>query len=171
MRISSWASHDAEQLALQGRVRSLQARQPGTMRRLAFLLFLCMAAACEQPDEHIRLVTVESQDRLGLSLRELPEATLKSIGLAYGLAVIRLGAAGERAGLRVGDVVHGVGETRIRNLNDFSRALAEPREGRVSLLVRRGKTDLQVPVEVGALRPESGMLRLPRAPKDTLLRT
>ena len=140
------------------------------MRLLALILLLPIAA-CEPPDEYFRLITVESQDRLGLSLRELPEATLKSIGLAYGLAVIRLGKAGELAGLRVGDVVYGVGETRIRNLNDFSRALAEPREGRVSLLVRRGKTDFQVPMEVGALRPEGGMLTLPRAPKDTLLRT
>jgi membrane-associated protease RseP (regulator of RpoE activity) len=138
--------------------------------RLFALILLLPIAACEPPDEYFRLITVESQDRLGLSLRELPEATLKSIGLGYGLAVIRLGKAGELAGLRVGDVVHGVGETRIRNLNDFSRALAEPRDGRVSLLVRRGKTDFQVPMEVGALRPEGGMLRLPRAPKDTLLR-
>ena len=139
------------------------------MRLLALILLLPIVA-CEPPDEYFRLITVESQDRLGLSLRELPEATLKSIGLGYGLAVIRLGKAGELAGLRVGDVVYGVGETRIRNLNDFSRALAEPRDGRVSLLVRRGKTDFQVPMEVGALRPEGGMLRLPRAPKDTLLR-
>ena len=139
--------------------------------RLFALILLLPIAACEPPDEYFRLITVESQDRLGLSLRELPEATLKSIGLGYGLAVIRLGKAGELAGLRVGDVVFGVGETRIRNLNDFSRALAEPRDGRVSLLVRRGKTDFQVPMEVGALRPEGGMLRLPRAPKDTLLRT
>ncbi len=140
------------------------------MRTLALLLLLA-TAACEQPDEHFRLITVESQDRLGLSLRELPEATLKSIGLGYGLAVIRLGKAGELAGLRVGDVVYGVGEVKIRNLNDFSRALAEPRDGRVSLLVRRGRNDLQVPMEVRALRPDGGTLRLPGAPKDTLLRT
>ena len=38
------------------------------------LLFLVAAvAACDAPDETFRLVTVESQDRLGLSLRELPE--------------------------------------------------------------------------------------------------
>jgi S1-C subfamily serine protease len=140
------------------------------MRRLALLLLVALAA-CEAPEEHMRLITVESQDRLGLSLRELPEATLRSIGLAYGLAVIQLGRAGELAGLRVGDVVYGVGETRIRNLHDFGKALAERREGRVSLLVRRGKEDLQVPMEVGALRPEGGMLKLPRPSKDTLLRT
>ena len=142
----------------------------GTMRRLALLLLLALAG-CEGPEEHFRLVTVETQDRLGLSLRELPEATLKSIGLGYGLAVIRLGRAGELAGLRVGDVVYGVGDTRIRNVHDFGKALAEQREGRISLLVRRGKADLHVPMNVEALRPEGGMLKLPRPPRDTLLRT
>jgi len=143
------------------------------MRRFVLLLFTVAAvAACDAPDvEHFRLVTVESQDRLGLSLRELPEATLKSIGLGYGLAVIRLGKAGERAGLRLGDVVYGVNQTRIRNLQEFSRALGQLQDGRVSLLVRRGSSDLQVPLEIGVLPPDGGTLRVPRPATDTLLRT
>jgi membrane-associated protease RseP (regulator of RpoE activity) len=141
------------------------------MQRLLLALLLVAVAACDAPEEHFRLVTVESHERVGLSLRELPEATLKSIGLGYGLAVIRLGRAAELAGLRVGDVVYGVNQTKLRNLQDFSKALSQPREGRVSLLVRRGKSDLQVPIEVGVLRPEGGMLKLPRPATDTLLRT
>jgi membrane-associated protease RseP (regulator of RpoE activity) len=143
------------------------------MQRLALLVVILTVAiaACDAPEEHFRLVTVESQDRVGLSLRELPEATLKSIGLGYGLAVIRLGKAGERAGLRLGDVVYGINQTKIRNLQDFSKALSQPPDGRVSLLVRRGKTDLQVPMEIGVLRPEGGMLKVPRPATDTLLRT
>jgi S1-C subfamily serine protease len=143
------------------------------MRRLGLLLLLATlaTAACDAPEEHARLVTLESHDRLGLSLRELPEATLRSIGLAYGLAVIRLGRAGERAGLRVGDVVYGVNETKIGNLQEFSKALTQLSAGPVSLLVRRGKTDLQVPMDLGVLQPEGGMLKLPRPATDTLLRT
>ena len=136
-------------------------------------------AACDAPEEPMRLVTVESPDSQGLSLRELPRATLHSIGLAYGLAEIRLGRAGERAGLRVGDVVYGVNQTRIRNLQDFSKALSEPPDGQpreqvsgqVRLLVRRGKTDLYVPIDLRALRPDGGMWKMPRSPRDTLLRT
>lgn len=119
----------------------------------------------------MRLVTVETQDRSGLALRELPEATLRSIGLAYGLAVVRLGASGERAGLRVGDVVYGINETRIRSLHDFGKALAQPGDSRMSLLVRRGKNDVQVRMDAGALRPEGGVLKVPRPATDTLLRT
>lgn len=142
------------------------------MRVLALLILLLGVAACsDEVEEQFRLVTVESQDALGMSLRELPHATLSSIGLAYGLAVIRLGKAGEQAGLRVGDVVYGVNQTRIRNLQEFSKALSQPRDGRLSLLVRRGKTDLYVPMEARALRPDGGMLRGPRQTTDTLLRT
>jgi len=135
------------------------------------LLLAAAVAACDAPEDSFRLVTVESQDRLGLSLRELPEATLKSIGLGYGLAVIRVGREGERAGLRLGDVVYGVNETLIHNLQEFSSALGQPREGRLSLLVRRGKADVQVPLEGGALPSEDGVLRMPRPATDTLLRT
>jgi len=147
------------------------------MRRLALLLVplllvLAALAACDAPEEHFRLVTLESQDRVGLSLRELPEATLKSIGLGYGLAVIRIGKAGELAGLRMGDVVYGVNQTKLRNLQDFSKALSQPQEnGRVNLQVRRGRTDLQVPIEIRVLRPDGGMYKVPRPARDTLLRT
>jgi len=142
------------------------------MKRLALILLVMTLAtsACDAPEEQARLVTVESHDRLGLSLRELPEATLKSIGLAYGLAVIRLGRAGERAGLRIGDVVFGVNETKIRNLQEFSKALTRLPEGHVSLLVRRGRTDLQVPMEFGELAPEGGTFKIRRPATDTLLR-
>jgi S1-C subfamily serine protease len=141
------------------------------MRYLVVLVLAASLAGCDAPEESFRLVTVESQDQLGLSLRELPEATLKSIGLGYGLAVIRVGKEGERAGLRLGDVVYGVNQTRIRNLQEFSNALAQLRDGRLSLLVRRGKSDLQVPLEIGVLPPEDGVLRMPRPSTDTLLRT
>ena len=142
------------------------------MRWPALLLLLLALAACDAPEEHFRLITVESQDSLGMSLRELPQATLSSIGLGYGLAVIKLGRAGELAGLRIGDVVYGVNQTKIRNLQEFSKALTQPpQEGRLSLLVRRGKTDVQVPMDVGALRPEGGFLKMPRSPTETLLRT
>jgi S1-C subfamily serine protease len=145
------------------------------MRTLAWLLVVLLGA-CGAPDDELKLATVDAQEGLGMSLRELPRATLDSIGLRYGLAVVRLEAVAEQAGLRLGDVVYGVNRTRLRSLQDFSRALAEPGDGRVALMVRRGRTDLYVPLEVGAARAPEGARkdgnRLPlRQPTDTLLRT
>jgi hypothetical protein len=37
--------------------------------------------------------------------------------------------------------------------------------------VRRGKSDLQVPIEIRVLRPDGGMYKVPRPSRDTLLRT
>ena len=139
--------------------------------RLPALLLLLALAACDAAEEHFRLVTLEGGDSAGLSLRELPKATLSSIGLGYGLGVVKPGVAAERAGLRVGDVVYGVNHSRIYSVEEFSQAIAKPGNGRVGLLVRRGKTDLYVPIELGALRQPEGPPRGLRRPTDTLLRT
>jgi len=145
------------------------------IRALALVMVLALGA-CDPPEDQLTLATVNAEEGLGLSLRELPRATLSAIGLGYGLAVVRLGAAAERAGLRVGDVVYGVNQTRIRSLHEFSKAIAQPGHGRVGLLVRRGKTDLYVALELGAggppqTGPGDGQ-RLPLRPStDTLLRT
>jgi hypothetical protein len=139
------------------------------MRRLVLLFFLALGG-CDAPEEYASLVTLESQDRLGMSLRELPKGTLSSLGLGYGLAVIRLGRAAERAGLRVGDVVYGVNQTKFHNLQEFSKAIATPAQGRVSLLVRRGKTDFYVPMEIGTVGAPD-VFKGPRPATETLLRT
>lgn len=115
------------------------------------------------------VLTLEGGGSGGLSLRELPKATPHSIGLGYGLGVVKLGAAGERAGLRIGDVIYGVNHSRIYSVQEFSQAIAKPNDGRVGLLVRRGKTDLYVPMDLSAGRhPE---ITPPRRSTDTLLRT
>ena len=135
------------------------------MRVLLVLLALVLGG-CEAPDAHERLAGLQSHESLGMRLRELPRDTLAALGLGYGLAVVRLGAAAERAGLRLGDVVYGVNQREIGSLREFSQAVGEPADGRVSLLVRRGRTDLYVPFSVDA----RGAPALQRQPTDTLLR-
>jgi S1-C subfamily serine protease len=134
------------------------------MRALLFCLLIAIAG-CDAPEEHGKLAVLEGDAGLGMSLRELPRATLQSIGLGYGLAIVRLGEAAERAGLRLGDVVYGVNQKKVESLQEFSRAIAQPGNGSISLLVRRGKTDLYVPIDNGT----SGLPK--RQATDTLLRT
>jgi S1-C subfamily serine protease len=133
---------------------------------LALALFV---AACEAPPaDTLRLVMLEDAES-GLALRELPGATLQSLGLPYGLAVVQAGGAGERAGLRVGDVVYGVNRTRVRSFEEFNRLVGAPPAGRIGLLVRRGKTDFYVAMDLGRPRAPNGMPRPPA--RDTLLST
>jgi S1-C subfamily serine protease len=137
------------------------------LRLAAVLLAL---AACEAgPPDKLRLVTLAGAGPEGLSLRELPSPALESIGLAYGLAVVHAGTAAERAGLKVGDVVYGIGRQPVRSLEEFSRRLAAHAGTTIGLLVRRGKKDFYVAMELderGAPAPWPG-----RPPTDTLLRT
>ena len=139
------------------------------MRRLLSILLLAVAAtACDAPPSQLRQVTIESPPQLGLSLRELPASSLRAIGLAYGLTVVKAGSLAEKAGLRVGDVVYGVNQQRLRTIEDFTRFVAERADGGLGLLVRRGGVDFYVPMDLTGANPDG----VPRpASRDTLLRT
>jgi hypothetical protein len=136
------------------------------MRYFAPLLVLLLASCSPAPDAGLRLATIEGFGA-GLSLRELPPQTLKSLGLPYGLAVVKAAGVAERAGLRIGDVIYGINHSRVRSLEEFNRLLArEQGAGRLGLLVRRGRTDFYVAVDLAGGAPRGGP-----SPRETLLRT
>ena len=142
------------------------------MRWIAIALVLVIAG-CGKPATPLRQVNIESPAVLGLSLRELPPSMLSSLGLSYGLTVVKAGAAAERAGLRVGDVIYAVNEKRLSRIEDFTRIVAEQPGGSLGLLVRRGEADFYVPMDLGAGMPRApdGVPRIPGPARDTLLRT
>ena len=117
------------------------------LRKALVLLTLALAACgvAESDD----LITVDSPGGVPLILRELPKGTLQSIGLACGLAVVSTGGMAERAGLRVGDVVYGVNQTKFRSARELGRMLAQAQDRPLTLLVRRGKTDFYVDLKSG----------------------
>jgi len=135
-----------------------------------FLLAILLAlAACDAPESQLRQVTIESPESLGLSLREVPSSVLRSLGLGYGLSVVKAGSLAERAGLRIGDVVYAVNEKRLHSIEDFTRMfsgqMGSSGGGNLSLLVRRGTADFYVPMDLSTTQ------RPGPASKDTLLRT
>lgn len=140
------------------------------MKRWCLVAVLSLLAACDATPPQLRQVTIESPAALGLSLREVPEPALRAMGLPYGLSVIRAGSLAERSGLRVGDVVYGVNQKRLRTIEDFTRSVAEQPGGNLGLLVRRGGADVYVPMDLGAARRTDPFQPLPPS-KDTLLRT
>jgi serine protease Do len=141
------------------------------MRAIVLGLLLALAA-CESEAPPLRQVTIESPAALGLSLRELPAEALHASGLPYGLSVVKAGVLAERAGLRVGDIVYAVNEERLRRIEDFARLVAA-QTGTLALLVRRGKSDFYVPMDLSAAAPPApeGMPRFAPPARDTLLRT
>jgi S1-C subfamily serine protease len=132
------------------------------MKALLAALLLALVAACDAPETPLRTVSIESPAALGLSLRELPADVLRARGLAYGLAVVKAGTLAERAGLRIGDIIYAVNQRRLRNIEDFTRLVAEQAGGSLALLVRRGNSDFYVPMDLSGAAPGA---------KDRLLRT
>src|SRR5689334_17631171 len=140
-----------------------QIARKGAMRRMLLALLLALAA-CEAPESPLRQVTIESPEALGLSLREVPASVLRSLGLRYGLSVVKAGSLAEHAGLRVGDVVYAINEQRLHSIEDFTRIFASQADGNLGLRVRRGKADFYVPMDLGTV-PNGAPSR------DRLLRT
>jgi S1-C subfamily serine protease len=134
------------------------------MIRTLLAVLLVALAGCDAPQPPLRQVTIESPEALGLSLQELPSSVLRSLGLSYGLSVVKAGSLAQRAGLRVGDIVYEVNQRRLRTIEDFTRIVAEQPDGSLGLQVRRGNADFYVPVDLGAAGA-------PRPAEDTLLRT
>ena len=141
------------------------------LRRLALILLLALGG-CDDAPMRVALASVDDLDAIGLSLRELPRETLKSIGLSYGLVVVQAGAQAERAGLRLGDVVYGVNQKRIGSVAEFSSLVAAQPGAPLELLVRRGRTDFYVAMDPGGgAQRAPGMPRVGPPARDTLLRT
>lgn len=143
---------------------------------LALLLALLGGCGVDAtPETDLKLATIESPGAIGLSLRELPPSVLKSIGLSYGLAVVRADGMAAKAGLRMGDVVYGVNQQQLKSLEDFRRLVGEPGDAaQLGLLVRRGKSDFYVAMDLSGVPPprfpDGGAKPLPGS-RDTLLRT
>ena len=133
------------------------------MRPLVLVLALAVAA-CDAQETPLRQVTIESPEALGLSLREVPSSALRTLGLGYGLSVVKAGSLAEQAGLRVGDVVYAVNEQRLHSIEEFTRIFASQANGNLGLRVRRGKADFYVPMDLGTA-PSGASSR------DRLLRT
>ena len=133
------------------------------MRHLVLVLLLALAA-CEAPQPQLRQVTIESPEALGLSLREVPSAALRTLGLGYGLTVVKAGSLAEQAGLRVGDVVYAINDQRLHSIEEFTRLFASQASGNLGLRVRRGNADFYVPMDLGTAPNGTPS-------KDRLLRT
>ena len=137
------------------------------MRYSVLLVLVLAVAACDEGPRSGKLAIIDSPEA-GLSLRELPGPTLKSLGLPFGLAVVRSGGVAERAGLRIGDVIYGINQKKAGSLEEFNKLLAQQDSGSLGFLVRRGGSDFYVAVD-----PVTAPREIPKGPpaRDTLLRT
>ncbi len=88
---------------------------------------------------------------LGVRVQDLTEQLGEYFGVPEGRGVlitfVRSGSPAERAGLRAGDVIVAVDDTDVRNVREFTRALAS-KEGEVSLTIVRNKERQKITVSL-----------------------
>jgi len=88
-------------------------------------------------------------NRIGLILRDLTPQQKKKLNGKSGLLVVDAQGAAAQAGIRRGDVVLGLNNTEVQNLDQFNKQLtAIPNGKTVAVLVQRGDSTLYVPVKV-----------------------
>src|SRR4051812_44487468 len=115
---------------------------------------------------------------VGLQVRDVPVAALRALGVSYGVMVTKVRAPADRSRILPGDVIVGVNQSPVRNLEDFNRLVSEPVAGVLGLLVRRVDADLYISLEQGlGNASRGGGTALPdesfkrRSPTGTPLRT
>jgi len=90
-------------------------------------------------------------NRIGLILRELNPQQRKNLSGKNGLMVVDAQGTSAQAGIRRGDIILGLNNSDIQNLDQFNKQIAAVAAGKtVALLVQRGENTLYVPVKVGA---------------------
>jgi serine protease Do/serine protease DegQ len=93
-----------------------------------------------------RIAEVEKQKAGGQSVPELAGASLAEIergkNRAVGVAAVESGSPAFQHGIRPGDIIIGVNQRRVNNVQELSKALRQ--RGRVSLNVLRGDFALTI---------------------------
>jgi serine protease Do len=93
-----------------------------------------------------------SEEKLGVSVRELTKEQARSVGLSdLGVVVVEVkpGGAAEDAGIVRGDVIKEVNGVKVEHLEDYEKAMAARKKGGVvRLLIRRGGSSLFVALKL-----------------------
>jgi serine protease Do len=90
-------------------------------------------------------------NRIGLIVKEATPQQKKKLNGKNGLIVIDAQGAVAQAGVRRGDVILGLNNTEVQNLEQFNKQLASFAAGKlVALLVLRGENTVYVPIKIPA---------------------
>ena len=87
--------------------------------------------------------------RGGLALSELGADQRRALDLDYGVLVADATGEAARAGIRTGDIILAVNNTRIASVEDYRKAIAADPDGKsAAILVRRGDGTLYIPLKI-----------------------
>ena len=89
--------------------------------------------------------------QFGLTLSDLSDAQKSELKVSGGVLVENVQGAGQRAGVRRGDVILAINNQDVTSVEQFNQMMSQFDKGRiVALLVRRGANSLYIPFRVDA---------------------
>jgi serine protease Do len=100
------------------------------------------ARASEKPG------AVPDGGKLGLAVRALTPEERKAVGNVQGVVVEGASGAAAKAGIRRGDVITAVNGQPVKSADEL-RKLIEKSKDSVALLIKRGESQIFVPIEIG----------------------
>ncbi len=105
------------------------------------------------PDEKVAKADTEEQNakpqgKLGLAVRPLTGEERKQTGIENGLVVENATGPAARAGIQAGDVILGVNNQPVKNLEQLQQAV-DKAKGNIALLVQRENARVYVPIKIG----------------------
>jgi serine protease Do len=87
----------------------------------------------------------------GLALSDLTESQRSELKVSSGVLVENVQGAGQRAGVRRGDVILAINNQDVKSVEQFNQMMGQFDKGSiVALLVRRGANSLYIPMRVDA---------------------
>ena len=87
--------------------------------------------------------------QFGLTLSDLSDAQKSELKVSGGVLVENVQGAGQRAGVRRGDVILAINNQDVKSVEQFNQMMGQFDKGRiVALLVRRGANSLYIPFRV-----------------------
>jgi len=93
----------------------------------------------------------KSFSRGGLALSELGEDQRRALGIDHGVLVEDATGDAARAGIRTGDVILAVNNTKVASVAAFRKAIAAVPVGKsAAILVRRGDGSLYIPLKISS---------------------
>lgn len=93
----------------------------------------------------------KSFSRGGLALSELGEDQRRALGIDHGVLVEDATGDAARAGIRTGDVILAVNNTKVASVAAFRKTIAEVPVGKsAAILVRRGDGSLYIPLKISS---------------------
>ena len=133
-----------------GKVASVEILRKGASRTLNITIGE-MPTSKDEPVVSPKAPAKPEVNRIGLVLRDLTPQQKKQLNGKNGLLVLDAQGPAAQAGIRRGDVILGLNNSEVQNLEQFNKQLAAVASGKtVALLVLRGDNTLYVPVKVGS---------------------